>query len=516
MRSFFFKLDGVLTEQNLPVIAALCGAIITAYVICMQYGLINSDGILYVEVAKQLLAQNWGEAHRLYAWPFYPGLIAITHKVTGLPLQHSAYLLTGFFFSLSMAGIVMLVKELGGRRDTMLAAALLLLTFPHLVKSLLPMVIRDHGFFAAHIWSLVFFLRFCRDGGMRDAWLWGVCAVLAALFRVEGITYLIFLPLLFAWSPSPWRHRIRKFFKAHSLLLLLGGLIAFYLLATPDRTLSDMGRLTAPIDFARAAFFQVQHGLEQKAEIYGGQVLGKYLDDYALAGIIATLLLVLVYKAATAAGWFSLLVAAQGIRFGAHPVQGHPNFLFGLLVLGVMNAVFVLLSVFVLSSRYLLPVALVILLYGAFVISYLCEQWRRAALVRNRFAGGLVLVGLLLQGVYILLPLREGAFYELRASQWVAKNLPAGSRIYFDHGRLQYYSTGISRWREIKPHPQVLQDINSGNLKAFDYALLHVSLRDAGQQQRLRKLLGEPLVRFPNRRDEVVVYPVPRLPLMQP
>ncbi len=507
MKQILSRVSTVLNDRHIPWIAGLSGILLASFMIHARSGVINSDGILYIEVARQVLAGNWSEVRHLFAWPLYPVLIACVNVLTGLSLQAAAHLLTGIFFGLSAAGISLLVREMGGNRNTMLAAVLLLLASPYLARSLLPMVIRDHGFLAAHIWSLIYFVRFYRNAQNKDAWLWGGCATLATLFRIEGMTYLLLLPIILWMEPKPWRDRLGKFIKVNQLLPALGGLLAGYLLLNPSTKLTDFGRLSDPLEFAKRALFQMQHGLSEKAVIYGNQVLGEFLDDFALAGLIVTLFLILVYKSLTCAGWVQLIVA---IFFRKHRGKmGHSTTILSWsLMLGTINAIFILLSSFVLSGRYLLSVALVIILYGAFGLEHLYRNWRGS--LNTNWALWAVLSGLLLQAVFILAPPSKGSKFEIEAAQWASRHLPKQSLVYFDHGRLQFYFNGISNSREETSFHDVLKIIRSSKIKAYEYALLHIPLKEPNAETTVSALLGKPLARFPNRNEEVAIYQIPK------
>lgn len=489
-----------LEEKHLPLWAGISAAIIAAWIVLQSHGVINNDGILYIEAAKQFANREWARGFALYNWPLYPLLIATVSYLTPLEFQASAHATSILFFAMTGAGIALLAKEFGGDRRAMLAAILLLLCSPYVVRSLLPMVIRDHGFLAFHIWSLVFFLRFNRIPSWTNAGIWGVAATIATLFRIEGIIYLAFLPLVMLMTTThPMKTRLQLLLKAQTVSILIGVLIGGLLLFHPAIGMQSMGRLADPINMGKSAFSQLSQGLADKADIYGTSVLGPFLENFALTGLTLTLALILLIKAAASAGWLQLAFAAYSRTV---PKQA---FVFKwLMLLGLINGAIILLSAFVLSTRYLLPIATLILIMGAFGLAALFQST-----YKNKWALSGIVVALLLQTASTLWPFNHKNRYELEAAAWVKSHISSEMRVYFDRGRLRYYATGDSSNRKEEPWEEVQRLLNSDALKQYDFVLLHVSQRHSEQQNFIKHKLGTPIATFKNQSGgQVQVYRV--------
>lgn len=515
MQPLLNLINPIFSEKHSQWLAALVGMLVSAIIIYSNYNVINTDGILYIEVAKQFVAGNYEEAFKLYRWPFYPALIALTYKLTHLDYQLSAHLLTIVFFGFTSAGLVTLVKELGGSRQVMLLAGGLLFSSPYIMESMTPMIIRDHGLGASHVWSLVYFLRFYRNSQIKDSLAWGLTASLAVLFRIEAITYLVMLPLIIVLKRSSLKRFAFSLFNAYSVLIAASLVIFIFLAVNPQLAFEDLGRLAEPASVANTVLLQIQEGLAGKSEIYADQVLGNYLQDYAMAGLIITLALVLVSQAATSAGWMQLLLALYAAKNHIKLVAfRQSNIMHWLLVLGMINAAFILLSVFVLSSRYMLPVSLVIIVYASFGIAELLKHQNIETIFNLKSRQSLitlgVLMGLALQILFIFWPPNEGGKYELRAVQWASKNIPKESRIFFDQGRLRYYYDKDSSSRERVEWEVIEKKIITGELTAYDYLMIHTSTKHPYQEQWLTSFYGQPLTSFNNRQKKVLIYKIAR------
>lgn len=489
----------VTEENSIPWWGAAIAALLALWMIFQSRGVINNDGILYIEAAKQFANHEWQTGLTLYNWPLYSLLIALAHSVTGLELQTSAQALSIIFFALTGAGIAVLVREFGGDRRVMMAAILLLCSSPYLVRSLLPMVIRDHGFLAFHIWSLIFFLRFYRNNTLKYAIGWGGVAVIATLFRIEGIIYLAFLPLIILTSKTlPWIKRFELILKAQALPLALGTFMLVALLISPSISLNDLGRLRDPVSLAKTMFFQLSQGLSEKAEIYGDSVLGPFLQNFSLAGLMATLTLVVVIKSAGSAGWLQFAFAAFFAKLPENQLPEPRSVLKWLCFLGLAIAVVILLSVFVLSTRYLLPLATLILVTGAFGLKALFQTIEKKWIVN-----GLIAI-IVLQVAATLWPFHSSNHYEIEASEWIKDHIAPDKKIYFDEGRLRYYALNDSSDRTEKPWTEVQRLLDSNELNQFDYVIVHLSKKHPEQREWIKQKLGTPIVIFTNRHGKQI------------
>jgi len=489
-------------QQWLPWVSAGIAALIALWMTIQSGGVLNNDGMLYIEAARFFADQAWQQGLALYNWPFYSLLIAALHAISGLSLQASAHALTVLLFGLTSAGFVLLIKELGGNRGVMIAAASLLFCSPYIVRSLLPMIIRDHGFLSFHIWSLVFFLRFYQNSRVGNAIGWGAAALLATLFRIEGIIYLVLLPaVLLIDSLRPWSSRWVRILKCQVLPIGTAATLTLLLFWSDSLNIAQIGRLGDPITMIRSTVGQLTQGLSIKAEAFGSGILGPFLENFALAGLLATLMLALIVKTATSAGVLQLLLAALPSRFAGYQAPRHIQVLGWLALIGIGNAVVILINVFVLSTRYLLPLAILIQIFGAFGLYHFMKFEKKNWMVYA------VLLGILLQFAANIWPFSAGHRYEVDATHWIQANIPEGKAVFFDEGRMRYYVYGDSSNRKEIPWERIREQLTPELLARYDYVVLHVSPRNKGQQAFLNEKLGAPLAAFGEvKRKQVQVF----------
>ena len=152
-------------EDHIRILAVLISFALSAWA---QYsdGIVNRDGILYLEAAAQLEQGQWSAALAVYTWPFYSALIALMSYLTGLGVEPAAHLLDALLFALMVWAFINVVAELGGDRKTLVAAALVVLLAPQLNEHRSD-IFRDNGYWAFYLLSLWLFIKYMLRSKIR-------------------------------------------------------------------------------------------------------------------------------------------------------------------------------------------------------------------------------------------------------------------------------------------------------------------------------------------------------------
>ena len=471
----------------------LCSAasLIACWSIFQEHGRINDDGVLYLESARQYALGEWKLGLGLYPWPLYPLLIAALHALTGLNLHHAALLLAAVFFVLSAHLLGLLIREAGGTRRTVMAGVLLLFSSVYIMRYTLPTVMREQGQWAFYLAALLYFLRFYRNSSWTDAFRWQACAIVATLFRIESITFLAGLPLvLLIQHQMAWPQRARRLFQAYALSMAATGGVALLLLGLPSLKLSDLGRLQEPARILQGAYQQITQGLMDKAHIIGDAVLGGFLSDYGMQGLLLTLVAVIVGKISAASGWLALLLAGLGVKAGmGAPDQEARRILLWTASLGLLNLWVILLCNFILPSRLAIPIAWIFFIFGAFTLTTLYDKWQRSAPIREHKLFWIALIVLALQLCVTLKPRPSHYNDEQDAVTWIKQNTPANSKVFYDNARFRYYAglpfvdRGIADW------DRVSKAIGDGSIKDYDYLVIHMDNRRPEKEKYLYQTL---------------------------
>lgn len=461
-----------LPTGRLTGLLTVVGVLIAMQINYIQHGWINNDSVLYFEAARLFSIGEWKASFELWGWPLYPALIALVHTISGFSLHFSAQVLNVLFFGIATLSFLQLIRLCSGDNLTLLCGALLLFSSQYIVGDALQMLLRDQGFWAFFLTSLVFFVRFYRSLSWTDAIAWQLAMIVAMLFRVEGITYLLALPfVLLLNKPLPWSARGFSLFKAHCINLSAGVAIAGYLLFK-GLSVSHLGRLQEI--FTTSLLEELTHRLIVRADIMADKVLGNYLDDFAVEGLILTFLFIMLAKTISSAGWITVGLAAYAGRLRQRLIDHDTwKILAAVMIIALIDMLLIIVKVFVLSSRYVVPLTLMLTLLAAFGLRQLIGQMTDTS--RNRFYKWLVaalLVILVLGMIKNVLPKREGYNYQQDAVAWVKSHNPDNLPVFYDSSRVRYYAAEpfIGTWMDV--WQKVTEATEDGSIHEYEFLLI--------------------------------------------
>jgi hypothetical protein len=463
-----------LSETQLIALITALSVLITLRVIYIQHGWINNDSVLYFEVARLFAAGEWKDGFSLYNWPLYPALLALLHKLTSVSIQHAAQVLNVIFFAITTYSFVTLIRLAGGNKATLICGSLLLLSSSYIAGDVLPMLLRDQGFWAFYLTSLVFFIRFYRDGKLSDALLWQSCAMLAVLFRIEAVTFLVLLPFAIISNPAILkRTAILRTLQASVFTLSAIAAILIVLVVIPTITLADFGRIQEIAKIFTTAYLQITDGLHQKSLIMGKSVLGPYLDDYGMMGVVLTLIGIAIYKIAGTAGWGTIVLLGATTKIKPDSLDRDALRVFCWVgALALLNASMIILSTFVLSSRYVIALAFILMILASFNFATLFKHaWGRQDAVKKWLLAILVLV-LVLSCIKNLLPNGAEHNYQQNAAKWLNAHSTKDSVVFIDNPRLRYYAAKPYAGRGMDEWQLVLQAIQDHSINGYDFLLI--------------------------------------------
>ena len=500
---------GIFADIRFP--AVVLSLLISAWFVYAS-GTINYDGILYLSVAKLIAAGDWsGACHVHQCWLLFPFLIATVGKLTGLGLEHAAYLLNTVFSGLLVFAFLTLVRELGANRTTLVIAAFVILSHPFLNDARAE-VIRDHGYWALYLLMVLFFVRYWRDASWSYAFAWMAAAVAATLFRIEGIVFLLFLPLvLLADINRRLPERLLRLLQAHAFTgLLMLGMLAWWLL-DPASSEGLSGRLFEPVQRLNEVWEQLNTGLETRAQLMGDQVLGHWLDHYALSGLWAALLWIVFYKVVnTLSPLYSLLFLFRPLHAHFIPSAGIMPVIIWLAVLNLGILLVELLTRFILSGRFVMPLALTLMLIVPFLLQAIYSRWQAGSLRGwQRWLGvPVVIVALLFMTVDGFHSTGRGTHEYLRdAGNWLRQRVTSDTRLFSNNSRISYYSGQDIKWDKRANRRQTSRLLKNGSWHQYDYIAIQIDNDDKVLRRKAAETLGEPVREFSNsKHDSVLVF----------
>lgn len=469
-----FKKVLQLPSNQLILFLSLTGILIAAQINYIQHGWINNDSVIYFEAARLFAEGRWLEGYTVFAWPLYSALIALIHKLTTLNIHLSAQILNVILFGTATASFLKLIQLAGGENKVILAGGLILFSSQYVVGDVLQMLLRDQGFWAFFLASLVFFVRFYKSSKLTDALLWQVCIILAMLFRIEAITYLFLLPfILLSKNNCPLKERIQAFLKSHILNIIGACVVGFLLLTSNDFSIDNMGRLREV--FTLDLYSELTKELFTRSDLMATQVLGPFLDEFATEGLLLTFVFVMAAKILSTTGWISTGFALLTIRFHQKFIDPESwQVIKAAMLIAVLNMFLIVTKVFVLSGRYVVALALLLMILASFYLAHALKYVRSENNHDKSWKWLLIalIVIMLLGAIKNILPKREGYNYQQEAVTWLQEHNPDNLPVFSNDSRIKYYAglpftdTWQDNWKILT------REIKKGSINNYAFLLI--------------------------------------------
>lgn len=499
-------MHGIRQHPALVYISAVILSIVLSFWQSLTQVVINSDAICYLQSA-QSVPQGLNYVMHLCdqaKWPFYSILIFYTASITKFSYLNAAYFLNAIFSLISVLAFIGIVQFLKYSTRT-LWFALLIILLSHEFNSVREYIVRDHGYFAFYLLSILLLLNFFRNFRFETAIVWSASLIVATLFRLEGLFFLIVLPFV-ALFHGPVSDRIKSFLKLNTLTILGLIIVAIWFAQHPQQRIEQMGRLD---EFK----LQFVHGIQlistnftTNAQALAQHVMSQYsAHDAALVLAIVLVVWYFTQVVRNVSLIYAILVVYAWMERILKPERpGRLILWFYVLVNVVVTGIFFVEAMY-LSKRYLLALSLTLMIWVPFALDYLCEQWGKRKWP------------LVLAVLFIVLSSLGGIFdfgYSKRfirdAGLWVEQTIPMGARFYTNDYQVMYYSQHFGN--DIFPKAREFAQINlmtSDQLKQYDYVALRVDKKEEDKYATVVKELGTPVQQFADKRgDQILIYKV--------
>lgn len=474
------KID-TLTHKQLIGILALIAGLITVRIQYVHMGWINSDSVLYLEAAKWMVAGDFTKALAIYNWPFYSICIATVSKIFHTPIFLSAQILSTVFFMLATTALLNIVSLLGGNNRTIVIGAITLFGCDYIVGDILPMLMRDQGYWAFFLLSVWAFIKFTDHPTWLMGGLWQVSVITATLFRIEGIFYLALpLVLLFEHEKS-WRCRLTQWLKANHLNLL--GL-ALLLIGILLLNAQQIGRLQ---ELSPSNIVQVySENLLRKSVIMSQQILGGFLEEYGLFVILVSLFLITFIKSILSAGAISSAIAFKYFWDFKNNISARFRVIYAVMIITFLSMYGIITKVFVLSGRYTITMAFMLLILASLGITKFLQNHS------HRYSKKIALVVLLLFSITLLknlMPKPEGFNFRQDAVLWLKQKNTMHEPVFFNDARLSYYYDDESVFLKItsqRNNREIYHNLNFEILHKYKYIVLYNTKGDEAPYQLIK------------------------------
>lgn len=512
-------MNALFTRDNSVFYAAACISLFISIILNYSEIIINNDGICYLLSAEMIKHKGLLAAMNLCGqakWPFYSILIYFLANLTTLSYLAAAKVCNAVFSMLSVVFFLCVIKALGGtRRILYIAAAVILLS--HTLNDVRQYIIRDHGFWTFYLASLYFFLCYVKFPRWHYAILFNASLALATLFRIEGILFLILLPLV-TWfeAHQPLRTKLRQYAQLNVLTFFVASSICIWLLTHAQYSIDHLGRLPEVLDQFKLGLHTIYQRFSTTKLIVAQSVLVSY--SARDAGLVLALMLVCWYivNVINNLSWiYAALVAYAAFSSRIFFVTHTRRVLLAYLLINIVITLAFLLEYYFISKRYLVALSLVLMLWVPFAIDQLISKFalnQQYKLLSPRVMAVAISVGILFSACGGLFNFGYSKKYIHDAGAWLALNVPKSEKIYINDNQLMYYSQhfGLELFRYADQfQQQKIAILNKVKLQQYDYLALRLNVH-AFPTSETRAMLGmTPVQVFNNNRgDRVEIYKI--------
>jgi hypothetical protein len=439
----------------------------------------NPDGFEYVRVAEVFLEQGLGAAFALYPSATYPVLIGLLQGA-GLDPFVAGQVLNAAFYALLVNVFISLVLAIRDTRRIALLAATVVLVFPQLNEYRFYMI-RDIACIALVLAGTLQLTRYARAPAWREAGLFCLCLLGAALFRSEALVYLVCSPLVLLAGAVPGSHAKAAWLRLQGLVAGLGiaGIIVLGLGGVD--VVGTLQRIAAVyLPFVTAVLNSSNSAVSPVADAVFGEYAAEFSGEYLwlfMAGGMSALLLV---KLAAGFGGPALLVLFYGWRTGTLPLRDpalRPLLCNALIAFAILLGFLLLTRC--LSTRYTLLFCVLLLPLLSLVLDTALE--RLPTLPRAGLLRGMALFLLLFCAVDAHISFGRSKHSLEQASVWLREQAAPGAALLTNSNYVAYYSGMVADYDKVYRYvdPTLADSAAPGTLLAMSL--------DRGMQQWLEE-----------------------------
>lgn len=460
-----------------PVRFAFLASLLLSFVAIWGTVTVPRDATLYFDTAQVFLDQGLDSAFRLFDWPWFSVLLAVTHGVTGLSLENCGYL----WCALLMAGTCALLVDCSRRwvPGSGYLACLVVLAMPAF-NQYRGDILREFGFWFFCVLTLWLAERWRERDGWGGACLVQLAILMAAAFRLEAIFLFVALTL-WALAERSWARALRL-----NLLPALVALLA--LLSVPELSLGRLSYYQQVLDprYLLTSFNQLADSLADAMRF-------KYSREDAGAILFLGMLGKLLLDSLICLGPLALPLLVSGRRAWRLIICGIARH-FSWAWLGY----FIVLLIFFVHSQFMITryeSLLAVLAVPAAVLAL------RDFCVRFPRAGRILLVVVVLVMLDNVISLGAKKTQLVEAGHWMAANVKPGEAVYYDDVRISYYA---GRGARRQPHPRDVA-MSPEHADSFRYFFIEADPDSPWLQEWLQQRNKRVLASFANTKGDTVL-----------
>jgi hypothetical protein len=471
---------------------------------------INSDGIMYIQAASFIQKDDWVAASKLYNWLFYPLIVAKFSSFTTLSLEHSAHIINAVLSTITCLTFILLIKEFGGKTKSILCfSSLIILCYPNL-NEYRNLIIRDHGYWAFYLLSCYFFIKAYKHISIRNVVFFVSSVVLATLFRVEGLCFLLTAPIVLFLYHLPSLKKTTVIFI--SLLIITLVLTLSFNNTFQSLNLKGFTKTKQVEQIIDDPSAKISSAINITESYINKLSANDFSNDYApvILGFLFVLILSTEIFSATSPLYVLLLCFVLFKTKLLWEKKLTLPWIYFILVNIIILCGF-LFSHYFIAGRYPIPLALTLILPLPFLAQYIYQKFRNKELTQRHlkivtativFFTVLTIDGLISTGA--------SKKYLKDAGEWVSSSQQEHQTSLFTNNQFVSFYSGSQNGKRIrKPSfDNVLGKLKKGQLKKFDLLAIQISRKNInGESALLNAITTKPIKVFKNNKgDSVLIF----------
>mgnify|MGYP001818892842 CR=1 FL=1 len=497
-------------EYYLYILAILLNSLLFALQLSYQQPF-NVDGILYLRAATVFLQHGFTASLKIYSWPLYSTLIALIKQITHLTLLQAAYILNFIFINIILIFTIKISQQLKFNLKLQFFSILVLFSlsyYSHYMHHLL----RGYGYYSMNLIALYYFLIASDKRSLLACMLFFVFSCLGFLFRVEGIFYIVLLPLtVLFFTNYSYQQKIQLVLKFYLLPILI--LIVGIIILLIDKNIHNyLGRFNNIIkDLLKPTI--IWHNFIILEEKFAQLLTYKSLSDSRFIIFVSIPILVLKYFIVSfgSYGSYFIILCYSFITFKKQQIKIQYNHYIILLSYALINWLFA--SLFFYKSLFLvdryLAFAFFILLFPLIpAIEYAYITHKNS--FKNQLLFYLLLLLLLYNFVAAIGHFGPSKKYQILAGKWITNNLQPISQVYFDKNSLQikYFASANLLSQNYPKGENPYERLRNANLTHYNYIIILIMKHkyDTTLQTYKKLLFNFHIIKiFHNKRDDKVI-----------
>lgn len=460
-----------LTQSNFTLLRVGSATICALLIVCalLRGEPINPDALLYLQAGQAYLSSGFKASMAVYQWPFVPITIALTHQITHLSLEHSAYLLNIIYAMLVVYSFITLAKIVSSNRLFPVAAAIIITIYPTLNRIAL-LITRDLGYWTFTLFALITLLFYARQPSWKKAFTFSVLQLFAALYRIEGFFFLVALPFGLLFMPH-LPHRFLNFLRCQLLfiLLVIGGFI----------WLKAHGCNDLFTEFFLALSNSITHFFSQWASEWSTKitaiihhVLSPVAKDSGFPMLLGGTFMIFIAAAIKAMTVLYSLLSIYGMKCHAQKkILDFSPILITFLIVNILITMWFVIKCQFLVPRYVVPLCFLLLLFAAQGLLQIFQSSHKIIKIIVAF----ILMITLITDVIHTGPSKR---YVISAGEWL-KQLPTSTSLFSNSSQVIYYAGRPFDYKNtVYTDAKLNELVKKHRLHQYHYIAVNISHRD--------------------------------------